>query len=215
MTRWFILPGMGANSSMYHFLQSFVDFHIHYTDWPDYHGEKTFGDIAKSIIWENDIRSEDIVGGSSLGGMIAAEIAHRLDVRAVVLLGSAIKASDVSRILLFLSLLSVIFPIALAQKMAGKINSAFFKMFASCEPMFIRAMCLYLKSWKSYRGPMKKVYRLHGENDRVITCPSSGCDVVRGAGHLLAITHPEETGKFVCCVNTMLTGGQTHLNCIK
>jgi hypothetical protein len=70
-------------------------------------------------------------------------------------------------------------------------------MFADADPEFIRAMCAYLPSWTGYHGPAEKLFRLHGKKDHVIPCPTSGCEIVEEAGHLLAITHPAETAVFM------------------
>jgi hypothetical protein len=62
----YILPGMGADVTMYgpefKKLQG-----VQYLDWPVYNNEKTIEDISLKIIREHNITSSDIVGGSSLG----------------------------------------------------------------------------------------------------------------------------------------------------
>ena len=52
---------------------------IQYLDWPTYNNEKSIKDISIRIINEYNIDSSDIVGGSSLGGMVSAEIAKNVD----------------------------------------------------------------------------------------------------------------------------------------
>jgi hypothetical protein len=75
-------------------------------------------------------------------------------------------------------------------------------MIAESDPVFFSAMCSYLPAWQGQRTPAASVYRIHGKNDYVIPCPSAGCDVIDGAGHLLAITHPGETAAFLEKVRT-------------
>lgn len=62
---------MGATSRMYDLIKRKVSFHINYLDWPGYRNERTFRDVAQRIIAEHGIGKSDIVGGSSLGGMVA------------------------------------------------------------------------------------------------------------------------------------------------
>jgi hypothetical protein len=50
--RWFILPGMGATAAMYNGLKHKVSFKINFVDWPEYRGEKTYGQVAERIILE-------------------------------------------------------------------------------------------------------------------------------------------------------------------
>jgi pimeloyl-ACP methyl ester carboxylesterase len=188
---------MGATAAMYNGLKHKLGFHVNFLNWPDYRGEKTYADVARRIIKEHAIGSEDVVGGSSLGGMVALEIARLMRVRAVVLLGSAVNRQEVQTLLTILSPLATAAPVTIIQALAGKHQNLVSTMFADSNPEFIRAMCSYLPSWTGYDGPMEKVFRLHGKKDHVIPCPTSGCEVIETAGHLLAITHAAETADFL------------------
>ena len=74
--RWVMLPGMGATAAMYNGLKHKIGFPIDFLNWPPYRGEKTYADVARRIIAEHAITGNDVVGGSSLGGMVALEIAQ-------------------------------------------------------------------------------------------------------------------------------------------
>jgi len=197
MANWFILPGMGATSGMYDLLRPKIEFEINFIDWPEYRGEKTYGQMAQRVTEEYNINDDDIIGGSSLGGMVALEIAKNIKPKAIVLLGSAIKRDEVQSVLAILSPLASVTPISLIQALAGKHKNIVTQMFADANPDFIRTMCTYLSSWSGYSGPMECVFRLHGKRDHVIPCPRFGCKVIENAGHLLPITHPKETGAFL------------------
>jgi hypothetical protein len=71
--KWFFLPGMGATDAMYNGLKHKLGFKVNFLNWPEYHGEKTYADVARRVMKENDISADDVVGGSSLGGMVALE----------------------------------------------------------------------------------------------------------------------------------------------
>ena len=202
MTQWFILPGMGATSAMYESLRLEIDFEINFIDWPEFKGETTYVQVAKRLIDENNISDGDIIGGSSLGGMVALEIAEILQPKITVLLGSAINNREVQSALSILSPLAAVTPISLIQFLVGRHNSLVAKMFSTCDSGFIQAMCLYLPSWPGYSGANENIFRLHGRKDHVILCPATGAEIVDGAGHLLAMTHPRETGRFLKNVNS-------------
>ncbi len=202
MAKWFILPGMGATSAMYDSLRPEIDFEVNFLDWPEYRGETTYVEVAKRLIAENDISDGDIIGGSSLGGMAALEIAQILLPKTTVLLGSAINKREVQSALAILSSLAAVTPISFIQFLVGKHKSLVSKMFSNCDPEFIRAMCLHLPSWPGYSGPKENILRLHGRKDHVIPCPATGAEIIDGAGHLLAMTHHRETGKFLNNVNS-------------
>lgn len=211
MAKWFILPGMGANSAMYDALRGKVDFEIDFVDWPIYRGEISYEEVASRIIEENHIDAGDIVGGSSLGGMISIEIGNLVQSKAIVLIGSAINASEIQSLLKLLSPLASVTPISLVQTLCGKHKQIVSQMLYESDPEFIRAMCLYLTSWRGNQGDLNKIYRIHGKKDHIIPHHSSHCEVIDNAGHLLSLTHPKETGLFLNKVNRHLTNGSSAL----
>ena len=88
-----------------------------------------YSEIANRVIEENGIEDGDIVGGSSLGGMIALEIARQKKLRGVVLIGSAVSSAEIQGILSLLAPLTVIAPISVIQLFVGKHESTTAKMF--------------------------------------------------------------------------------------
>ena len=204
--RWILLPGMGATAAMYNGLKHKLSFRVNFLNWPVYGSEKTYGEVARRVIRENEIGAGDVVGGSSLGGMVALEIARLVNPKAVVLLGSAANRKEVEPMLSLLSPLAAAAPVTIIQALVGKHRSLVSTMFADSDPEFIRAMCAYLPSWDGYHGPPGRILRLHGRKDHVIPCPASGSEIVEEAGHLLAITHAAETAVFLERANAQLAG---------
>lgn len=86
---------MGATAAMFNALRHRIDFEINFIDWPVYSGEKTYAEVARRVVDENSIENDDIIGGSSLGGMVALEIGRVIHPKAIVLLGSAVNVSEV------------------------------------------------------------------------------------------------------------------------
>ncbi|HWR57960.1 MAG TPA: alpha/beta hydrolase, partial [Thermodesulfovibrionales bacterium] len=194
-----------ATAAMYNALRHKIDFEINFIDWPAHNGEKTYADVARRVVDENNIENGDIIGGSSLGGMVALEIGQMIQPKASVLLGSAVNVSEVQSLLAMFSPLVTITPIALVQVLAGKQKSLVSTMFADANADFIRAMCSYLHLWPGYSGQMSTIYRLHGRKDQVIPCPSSGATVIEDAGHLLAMTRADETAAFLQKIKARLS----------
>lgn len=198
---------MGANASMYDLLWKELSFEINFLNWPKYNGEKTYATTAERIIEEYGIKDGDVVGGSSLGGMVATEIARQRKLKAVVLIGSAITKEEVRSLLSLLAPLSAITPISLIQLLVGKHDHIITKMFAEADPEFIRAMCQYLPQWSGVNDAETPLFRLHGQKDQLISCSMNGSEIVPNAGHLLAITHPKECGKFLNKIDKQITYG--------
>jgi len=196
---------MGANSSMYDPLRKELSFEINFINWPKYNGEKTYTATARRVIEENGIKDDDIVGGSSLGGMIAMEIARQKRLTAVVLIGSAISMAEVQGILTILAPVAARTPISLVQSLAGKHNNIITKMFAEADSQFIKAMCQHLPQWPGAKNLEVPFFRIHGQKDHVIPCPKAGAEIISNAGHLIAITHARECGEFLNKINRRLT----------
>jgi pimeloyl-ACP methyl ester carboxylesterase len=193
----FLLPGMGADGRMYGPAWRTLP-EARFPDWPEYRGETTYEQVADRVIAESRITPRDTVGGSSLGGMVALEIARRLDCRVVVLIGSAMDATEVNPLLRRLAPLASVTPLRLAQVISGRGAAAQLSMFSDADPEFIGAMCRALTHWRGSGGNADRLVRIHGANDRVIRCPAD-CHVIPRAGHLVAMTHAEE------CVRVLVT----------
>lgn len=189
--RWILLPGMGATAAMYDGMRSHVRSGIDFVDWPVYRGETSYAELAQRIIAENEIMEQDIVGGSSFGGMVALEVAHIVKTKRVVLIGSAMHSGEIQPLLPLFSPFTALTPSFVAE------NLLISSMFAQADPHFTTAMCSYLLTWQGYRRPTVRIHRIHGKKDHVIPCPSAGCEVIDDAGHLVAITHPRETAAFL------------------
>jgi len=79
----YALPGMGADRNMYPGVwQTLAD--CKFVDWPHYDGEDSIAAIAKRIVNEQKIRAGDVLIGSSLGGIVACEIAKISQVGSLV-----------------------------------------------------------------------------------------------------------------------------------
>jgi pimeloyl-ACP methyl ester carboxylesterase len=206
--KWYLLPGMGADASMYDLLRQDLDFEITFINWPKYRNEKTYSETAKRIIEENGIKEGDIVGGSSLGGMVAIEIAKQKESAVIVLLGSAICPAEIQGILTLLAPGVLITPISLVQLLVGKFNDIVTKMFTAADPNFISAMCQYLPKWPGVKELKIPLFRIHGEKDHVIPCPKTGCEVIPAAGHFVAITHAKVCVKYLNKINRQLTSAR-------
>ncbi len=186
----YLLPGMGATSEMYGGPWRSLE-NSHAIDWPEYRGEKSVGEVAERLIDKHGIRSEDIVVGSSLGGIVALEIHRRVRTRHVILIGSAVAKDEINAFLLASIPLAEVVPMRMIQHIAGMGFDEVSSMFAKADGEFVRAMCAGVGKWRGYDGSLQDVSRIHGDRDAVIQCPKNA-HVIAGGGHLIAMTHAEE-----------------------
>lgn len=184
-----VYPGMGATASMYgpRWKEEIPGmFH----DWPEWCGETSISALAERMVHEHQIEDGDIVVGSSLGGIVAGEIAKLKQLQLVVLLGSAARKEEIQRILKLLHPLVDVSPLTFIRACAGKLPGDLMEMFSQSDPRFMRAMTKAVFRWDGIH-PSTRLIRIHGRYDRVIPPPATIDRLIAG-GHLIAMTHPEE-----------------------
>lgn len=184
------LPGMGADHRMYqHEWLALPNFIAH--DWPEYRGEKTLTDVARSVCDEWNIRDSDVLVGSSLGGMVACEIAKSRKISHLFLIGSAVDRSEVNRLFAATYWLINVMPITLMKRVASRFDNDVMQMFAASNTAFIRQMCSAIFNWEGLGATSTIVHRIHGKHDWVIP-PPRHVGLMLDGGHLVAITQARE-----------------------
>ena len=191
----YILPGMGADSAMYTGPWRELE-ESQFLDWPTYEGEIDLRQIANKLISENVINKSSTIIGSSLGGMVACEIANRAEVNKIILVGSAKNKKEINDFLSFIHPIVDFTPIKFIQRITGKYQQELLAMFSRSDPDFVRSMCRAIFDWDGLSSDFKRLYRIHGCSDRVIPLPGD-TDCVIDGGHLIAVTHPEKCVSFV------------------
>lgn len=146
-----------------------------------------------------------ILGGSSMGGMVALEMARLLRPSAVVLLGSAVSGAEVRGWLRAVECLAHPLPDAVIN--FGRLLSPlgaplfgssgpdsrglFLDMLAGTPTSFIRWASRAVIGWRPGTLPDVPVHRIHGARDIIIRAPGEGrATIVAGAGHLVNLSHP-------------------------
>lgn len=211
----YLLPGMGADERMY--VKSWRELEgVTFLNWGEYQGEKTIGEVADRLIKQYALDEDVIIGGSSLGGMVASEIAQRLGCRGLILIGSTYRKEDVNVLLRWLSHLSEITPVGLMQVLVGKAEGHLLsEMFADSDGEFIKAMCRAVKCWETVKLIEKtNVLQIHGKRDHVIGYPKApGRKIefylIEGAGHLVGMRHDAKCTELVNSFIEKLSRQQT------
>jgi pimeloyl-ACP methyl ester carboxylesterase len=153
-----------------------------------------------------------VLGGASFGGMVALEMSKHLRPSALALIGSAFCGREVRRWLRAVELVGhtlptrVIDACRLLAPLAAPIVSSgsrvdpelFLDMLRGTPTEFIRWASRAIMRWKWEGEIACPVYRLHGSRDRIICPPrAGGVSLVEGAGHVISLSHPEETNRFL------------------
>lgn len=160
-------------------------------DWPVYQGETTLPEVAKRMVAESRIGDGCILIGTSLGGMVAGEIAKLVQTRTLILIGSAKSRDEIRALLANLHPLIDLTPLALVRWLANFVPSEVAQMFHRSDPNFIRAMCHAIFAWEGMSPGSAPVFRIHGDKDRVIP-PPPHLEYLIDGGHLIVMTHAKE-----------------------
>lgn len=201
MRKTILLPGMGADSNMYPQSQYGHLAGVKFVDWPPYQGEKTIQAVARRIIDEYHITGDVVIGGSSLGGMVAVEIAKMVALKTVILIGSTTHPNALNPVLMKMSGFAHLAHVDHLQWLAGKINRSgrnlFLSMFQRTNGEFMKAMAQAICTWRGIDGYRCRVCHIHGAKDRVILPPPWPATIVPSAGHLLPMTHGDLVARFI------------------
>ncbi len=192
---------MGANSKMYP-KKNYDKLHdVTFAEWPKYENETSIQAVAEKIIEQHSIKTNMIVGGSSLGGMVAIQIAKIVGIKKVILIGSATEPKFINPLLKKLRKLSQITPVKFIQILAGKINVAgknnLLTMFSESDTHFIKAMCKAIFLWEGLGDYECEICHIHGQLDKVIIPPKTNVRIIPGGGHLISMTHSEVVADFI------------------
>lgn len=154
-----------------------------------------------------EIGKDDVVGGSSFGGMIAAEIARQRPVSGLVLLGSCLRPSRLPKPYRLLERFGGLIPDFLLNfrgsrlllrwrfaPLTAEAERALAKMAQVYDTAQLRAFGRMLFGWSGVEAASCPVLSIHGDRDRIIPLAAAEPGVVlKDAGHAFTLTHAEET----------------------
>lgn len=198
---------MGADSTMYpkrsyEYLQN-----ITFAEWPEYKNETSLQAVAERVIEQYEIHSNMVVGGSSLGGMVAIQIAKIVKIKKVILIGSATEPKFINPLLQKLRGLSEITPVKFIQILAGKINisgkNELLTMFSNSDSRFIKAMCKALFHWEGLGEYSCEVCHIHGQLDKIISPPKNNVTIIPNGGHLISMTNSDVVAEYIYKNNSL------------
>jgi pimeloyl-ACP methyl ester carboxylesterase len=191
----YVLPGMGADNRMYagpwRSLPGCV-----FLDWPANAQEESIAGIADRVLATAGIPDGATLVGSSLGGIVACEIAKLRRIEKLFLVGSARNNEEISSILRILHPLIDLAPLTFIQRASGKIPGELLEMFSASDARFIWNMCWAIFVWDGLLENTVLVCRIHGRFDLVIP-PPPDVDILIEGGHLIAMTHAAECVRFI------------------
>lgn len=188
--RTLLLPGMGAAGSMHAGLALAVP-GVVALDWIDHRGCDDLPAYAGRLIERLAITPADAVGGSSMGGMVAAEIHRQVGCRGLALIGSCTDPQYIRPLLRRLLWLGRRTPFGWGQPLLAPVSrwSPILDDLRRTDPAFLRWACAALRAWSGVPD-LPRVWRIHGGRDPLITPRGQPVDeLIPTGGHVIAVSH--------------------------
>ena len=208
--RFVLLPGLGADGRMFR-AQKAAFARLETPNWiPPAPGESLFDysqRFAEILLRDGPI---DILGGASLGGIVALQMAPRVKPRVVVLCGSG-RAPEV-----FPKWVRICLPVfsrmplrrllraAMLPPLRGIIgptrppaSELFDAMLRDADPDFVTWAIRALRGWTEV-DPGAPVLAIHGRHDRLFPVKRVEPNhIVEGAAHVPSMSHPAEVNAWL------------------
>lgn len=207
-----LLPGLGADARMFA-PQAAVFEGIVVPPWIEPRRRESLPDYAARLAQTVTQRPDTslVLGGVSLGGMVAYEMAHHLNPEALVLISTCCSREALAhhRWLAPLArrLPPALFGLAkwlarpavwLASGWPAEIRTLAVDMFRRSDSRFMSWALGAILNWEPSPSPKLPIFQIHGRFDRVIPVGRVQADrIVLDGGHLTNLTHSEEVNAFL------------------
>ena len=208
-----LFSGMGADERVFE-PQRRAFPHLIVPRWITPDPEESLPAYAQRLASRVDPRRPFFIGGASFGGMVAVEAARHLPhVLGCFLIGSVRSPRELPR---RLRAMGTALPLArgvpfrwlptaarvlvpFAERFVSASACGMAQQVADSDPTFLRWACGAVLQWQSAEDePPFPIHQIHGDADLILPCRLTRPDVlVRGAGHVLTLSHPQDVNAFV------------------
>lgn len=206
-----MLPGLGADARQFEPQRAAFP-GLRVPAWIPHHPGETLRAYARRFAATVRARRPFFLGGSSFGGMVAQELAAQLRPEAVLLIASARSGRQIAPHLHYFARFAQVLPprafelgrglTRLYVRKFGDLDPAqqalLEAMVAQARPAFVRWGIAAISDWPGAGDLDVPVWHIHGSDDELIPLARVRPDrVVRGAGHLVNLTHAAEVNRFL------------------
>jgi pimeloyl-ACP methyl ester carboxylesterase len=205
-----MIPGSGTDKRMYApQLERFPDMEI--PEWlPPLEKKETLDSYANRLAATIDTSSPFILGGVSLGGMIAQQIALQLKPVAVLLIASCSNAHAIPlrfrvagrfirwlpNFIVKIMLLWMSFIVRLATSFRHK--TLYAQMLKELSPDLVRWQSGASTEWALKTALTMPVFQIHGAKDAIIPIKKIKPDIIiEDGGHLINVTHADDINRLI------------------
>ncbi len=173
---------------------------------------ETLRDYAKRMCEGMGLKEGDIVGGVSLGGMLALEMSQLVKVRGVILIASCTHPRHIKRRFMIFANIAPYIPdflirrlfllipaILKRQKMLSPSGQALLAdIMGKFPPALLKSLPPMILNWPG-RSPPENFRHIHAEMDWLINPGGlkEKMRIIKGKNHLITVSHPKEVRSFI------------------
>ncbi|RYY36929.1 MAG: alpha/beta hydrolase [Sphingobacteriaceae bacterium] len=209
MSRVFLIPGLGADCRIYKHI-NIENYEVVSCNWIEPDLNDTLETYAQKIINQFNIQTGDIVIGNSMGGIVAVEIAKKIQVKKAIIISSIKTDSESPLYFRFFRRFPVFQRIPgkwfssfdfLLKPIFGKVSNRnvmlFNDMLKNTPPAFIKWAMRAILSWHNDIVP-PNVYHITGDSDFIFPYKRiKGAQIVKGGTHLMIFTKAKELNRLL------------------
>ncbi len=209
--RIFLLPGLGAGQRLFAKLGELC-LPVIPVCLPAPAPDESMSAYSLRVAVPLSLRPQDWIGGSSFGSLVAADIARHRPLAGLVLIGGALGSETLATPARWLGRLARLLPLRplrplLARRsilnfLLGPLDEADSRlvgeMIADTSGSLLHEGTRLAGSYFPRLPLLCPVHAIHGDQDCVMSPPPlAHALIVQGAGHLIALSHPERVSAFL------------------
>lgn len=208
-----LLPGLGADGRLFD-PQRRGGLEVLTPPWLEPTADETLADYGRRMAATVEVDGPYVLGGVSLGGTVALEMARQLRPRCVVLIASCRSRKAIPRVLRVLAPLAGLLKPRryktwvpsglglwlLGEKVSKEDGRLLHEMLAATDPAFFKWAAQAIAQWKLRDELQMPIHHIHGSRDRLlrtrVVMPHVD-RIVDGGGHMINMTHADEVNAFL------------------
>jgi len=210
MSKVFLIPGLGADTRLYNNIDIPPEHDVIPIDWIKPEILAPLAHYAQILVYQHNIKPNAILIGTSLGGMLAIEIAKLVNPAKVILISTIKTIDEAPWYFVVLKKLPVykLLPNSLLPKLGFLIKPIFGKMSDSDawlfndmlqknSPVFMKWAMQAALNWDNKIIP-PNVYHIHGDQDAVFPVKNiKNATIVKGGTHIMVFNRAKEINKWL------------------
>jgi pimeloyl-ACP methyl ester carboxylesterase len=206
---YYLIPGMGADHRLYEHCK-LQHGNVHYLNWLPAGKSKNLSEYAEVLA--NEIKTENnIIVGSSMGGMVSVELARKINPLAAILISAPTGRHEFPRVLKVFDQLRIhrlvrpnqIMRLSrLADLFMGfktpEQRALFYDMLKDNGPEFLHFSVNAVLGWKNQQAPECPFIQILGTEDRLFkTTKIKNAICIKGSGHFTAYEKAQEVSRII------------------